>query len=902
MLRTFVGPRTFGHIGWGWLLMGWVFATGTAEAQRFSYSTMETAEGAFPRGVAATAPEAAPIKPAPLRNDAPPLVPAAVTESVPRAVTEGMSFVVPDMFPTIQAAIDGSPDGSTILVKPGVYDETLTLVGRELVLQSLNGAGATVINPRGFGSVFSIQGGIVTIQGFTITNGQASGEASAGGGVNFVASGNGQPSLAQLLDNVITANVAHYGGGISAVAEESANATIVLERNSISGNQALNSGGGLAAGAGAESSITVTSRDNVMADNTRGSCGTEIFLNPNGASAAVSMDSSGDRLSNGAYRIQEICTYALEASRLTLEMRGGKVKVDGLTSVGASSTSVGGSSSRILVADSEGIGPPGFVLVGLNTAGLFLGVGADPDSEVDVVLERNTITGFGLPGNGVDNAVIIDSAGQASVDLRNNRFATNEPTMTVSNSGTMDLKLAGNTIVQGCNALIVTNSGTLTADLLNNAIVDNGVMCDVDCRGCALFLDDRTGSSFRLVNNTISGNLGPSAVYLSSAGMTDVSLTNNILFGNVGRDFYNDGNRANVTISHSDLGSTFGSYTDAGGNISADPQFVDSTSESCDFLGQCSPWNRDYSLLPGSPCIDAGTSEGAPTDDLEGNLRPFGAAVDLGAFEHGYMTPTPTPTVTPTPTATATLCLGPGICVDPIAAATTANEITIGGTIDEPGWESVVQRADEDPFPFSSVYCSRPSRGPGERFSSVCTLAIGQVNSFRVSVRTDSVPGCFAQGRYTQHDCDGGTLDVRQIAPIATTTRTSTSTATPTATAAPTDIALPSSTATSVPTDTPTAPATATVPGSCMGDCNGDGRVAIEELVLAVAMALDRGGAQCPTVDRDGNGSVTVDELVAAVRNALSGCDVGHPSATSRDAVVAFARSPTGMPTNPIGS
>jgi len=43
----------------------------------------------------------------------------------------------------------------------------------------------------------------------------------------------------------------------------------------------------------------------------------------------------------------------------------------------------------------------------------------------------------------------------------------------------------------------------------------------------------------------------------------------------------------------------------------------------------------DYSLKAGSAAIDAGTSQLAPTDDLEGKHRPAGAGFDLGALEHG---------------------------------------------------------------------------------------------------------------------------------------------------------------------------------------------------------------------------------------------------------------------------
>ena len=44
------------------------------------------------------------------------------------------------------------------------------------------------------------------------------------------------------------------------------------------------------------------------------------------------------------------------------------------------------------------------------------------------------------------------------------------------------------------------------------------------------------------------------------------------------------------------------------GNIDADPLFISST---------------DFHLLPTSPCIGAGKSDGAPTFDSEGSNRPF---------------------------------------------------------------------------------------------------------------------------------------------------------------------------------------------------------------------------------------------------------------------------------------
>ena len=43
----------------------------------------------------------------------------------------------------------------------------------------------------------------------------------------------------------------------------------------------------------------------------------------------------------------------------------------------------------------------------------------------------------------------------------------------------------------------------------------------------------------------------------------------------------------------------------------------------------------DYHLQPGSPAIDAGVLDGAPETDIEGNRRPCGGGVDMGAYESG---------------------------------------------------------------------------------------------------------------------------------------------------------------------------------------------------------------------------------------------------------------------------
>ncbi len=60
--------------------------------------------------------------------------------------------------------------------------------------------------------------------------------------------------------------------------------------------------------------------------------------------------------------------------------------------------------------------------------------------------------------------------------------------------------------------------------------------------------------------------------------------------------------------------------------------------------------------------------------------------------------------------------------------------------------------------------------------------------------------------------------------------------------------------------------------GRLSGDCNGDEQVSIDELMLAVMIALDEDSlSECVGLDLDDNGVVTINELVAAVDEALNG-------------------------------
>ncbi len=90
------------------------------------------------------------------------------------------------------------------------------------------------------------------------------------------------------------------------------------------------------------------------------------------------------------------------------------------------------------------------------------------------------------------------------------------------------------------------------------------------------------------------------------------------------------------------------------------------------------------------------------------------------------------------------------------------------------------------------------------------------------------------------------------------------------------DVPQPTGSATATPTptvtDTPSPTPTPTL-GPCVGDCDHNGSVTVDELVRGVNIALGYAALDdCRTFDRDRSEMVTVDELVVAANAALNGC------------------------------
>jgi len=156
--------------------------------------------------------------------------------------------------------------------------------------------------------------------------------------------------------------------------------------------------------------------------------------------------------------------------------------------------------------------------------------------------------------------------------------------------------------------------GASYVTVTNNIIVSN---VGWDGYGIALWNDT---TQARLVNNTIAYNSGEG---VSAAAASTALVRNNIIVGNNG-GIQDMDSQAAITIDHNDVWNNgWANYINVSpgtGDISADPLFVNDAAD-------------DLHLRSDSPCIDAGTNAGAPATDFDGDPRPHGKGVDIGADE-----------------------------------------------------------------------------------------------------------------------------------------------------------------------------------------------------------------------------------------------------------------------------
>ena len=122
------------------------------------------------------------------------------------------------------------------------------------------------------------------------------------------------------------------------------------------------------------------------------------------------------------------------------------------------------------------------------------------------------------------------------------------------------------------------------------------------------------------------GKAGVIKMYLENAGTFTLNLVNCIISNCTSANFAHISNAPTINRSYTLVrDSTMSAYAGAGNLDSTDPWLV--------VLADNGGALPTHALALGSPCVDAGTSTGAPATDARGTARPKGAAYDMGAFE-----------------------------------------------------------------------------------------------------------------------------------------------------------------------------------------------------------------------------------------------------------------------------
>ena len=217
--------------------------------------------------------------------------------------------------------------------------------------------------------------------------------------------------------------------------------------------------------------------------------------------------------------------------------------------------------------------------------------------------------------------------------------------------------LIKNTHLRGAIGITTANGGAHTETLIENNVIVNNTGSD-PYQGGGIYIDlgdsnsgwsmirnniiahnhsfsggvkilvccGVTGFHIDLLNNTIVENTGlyGGGMHLNAAS---TRVANNIITQNTasadGQDLYVVQSGLLATFEFNDIGD--GQYAGSNGNFAMPPLLIDTVHD-------------NYHLSNNSPCINNGTSINAPSTDFEGNVRPTGLGVDIGAYEMTWPT------------------------------------------------------------------------------------------------------------------------------------------------------------------------------------------------------------------------------------------------------------------------
>jgi len=572
--------------------------------------------------------------------------------------TRAADLHVPAAYPTIQSAIAAASEGDSVIVAPGTYVENINFLGKAITVQSSDPGDPAVVQA----TIIDGNGGVCVtfktrekkrsvLKGFTITNG------SRGVLCDITPASYKDPPCPTIMGNRFLRNSGH------AVRAEHGSPDVI-------GNTCIDNVYGIAVRDAAYADCIVSG--NVMVD-----CGIWARVEMSGFySMPFAIVVVNNLITGGGISIDNVgipSTYSVTVANNAVSGRGINVDTEGSmpqvtidgNSLYACQVNVRNYGDTAIVNNSvwdcpgSGITCHGGMLVSDNVIeGCTISTSSEGGALVcggRGVVERNVIRNNSAPSGNVNYTGGGGITAGGALTIRNNLITGNTGYVgggIYASGGKVGIHVLGNVI---CHNTSVEDGGGIYLE--DRAIIKGNLFAGNYASGFGGGIRGwgGWGKELLLVSNTIVGNgagRGCGAMYLGdfAGGEGSALLTNSVVRGNnpqtccvswipIRVDSNNIEDGVNSLI-HSGEGLIVGNS-----NIDSDPMCVDGGY----WWGDEYVLGGDYRLLPGSPCIDAGTNdvdnpdtpdiETLPPTDLAGVKRIIDgdfsgtATVDIGAYE-----------------------------------------------------------------------------------------------------------------------------------------------------------------------------------------------------------------------------------------------------------------------------
>ncbi len=577
----------------------------------------------------------------------------------------------------VQDMINSIEDGGIVVIGSGTFNETLT-VNKNLTLQGVSSS-ATILQPAASGQrVITVASGYtLVLKNLKVTGGQLTN--AAGGGV-YLAGGN-----LTLLGAHITNNSASYGGGVF---QEGGSGRVEAVGSVIQGNTATFHGGGMYV----RGSASLT--DTQVISNAAGNHGGGVHVDAGSAvinGGLFSGNSAGSDDNGGGINVNNGLTVTgTQFQNNTAGDSGGAVSqwnkgyVCSISAATFQTNSSKNNGGAVLAKGTLNLSDSTLSGNTVDSGGTGDAYGGGIYTESPATVTRSTFTGnqakcTGCSGSRGGGLLISLASGDLSVStVTDSTFDGNDGWF-----GGGFLASYGTLNISRC--VFKNNTGGYGAGLYAFVVNGDRLLFQSNTavnKGGGTEVSGGTITNSRFLSNNAGGGGGISGVsgYLSITG--NLIITNVLLAGNSAANSFlggggilveylpatvfnttiarpSRGNGSGITVSNgatltvkNTIAANYATGIDVnGGTLTEDYNlFFDNGSNTAasnggtvssgvhSLIGQnpllVNPGGGDYHLKVSSPCINKGTSSGAPSADLDGAKRPQGAGYDIGAYEY----------------------------------------------------------------------------------------------------------------------------------------------------------------------------------------------------------------------------------------------------------------------------